>query len=360
MIHSNFNHESGINNNMSEEPKISPTIEALDKQRGVENLFGSPLSKQKRLFGKEYDFYQDGSVLVVDPANNVYHFLTAEGQARGSELRGKAKELTDKTTNLQTLRLLGQGKGGFSNVYELPTDSGPVAVKVTDGVMFFFKEMMEEATSEASMQTPLEMISGRMGGGKQIVQRMSLRDTVQLFRKLDTARIRRPEFYGFTVRRNVSSNEIQEFQFMEAINRPTIESVLNAASDANVMNGGAFSEDSFPYAGLVNEMTEKYYGGDQLAFMRVLVRSFISFVADTKRAIPNIADLEMDNIFLAGYDEEDQRPEFLLIDPIEEQVYLRPIQLSGRNPNYAEDKSVFKENYKNYKEIDQNKPHQEF
>lgn len=333
---------------MSEEPKMSPTIEALDKQKGAENLSGSPLSKQKRLFGKEYDFYQDGSVLVVDPANDAFHFLTAEGRAKGSEFRGKAKELTDKATNLQALKQLGEGKGGFSKVYELVTDSGPVAVKATDGAMFFFKEMMEEATSKATGQTPLEVMSGRMGGRK-IVQRMSLKDTMQLFRKLDTAGIRKPEFYGFSVKRNATSNDIQEFQFMEKIDRPTIESIIEAATDANVLNGGMVTESNFSYAGFVNEIAEKYYGGDQLAFMRALVTSFTEFVADTKRVIPNIADLEMDNIFLAGYDEEDQKPEFLLIDPIEEQVYLRPIQTSRSGFNLINNENLFKENKINYK-----------
>lgn len=326
---------------MSEEPKMSPTIEALDQQRGVENLSGSPLSKQKRLFGKEYYFYQDGSVLVVDPTNNAFHFLTAEGRAKGSEFRGKAKELTDKATNLQALKQLGEGKGGFSKVYELATDSGPVAVKATDGAMFFFKEMMEEATSKATGQTPLEVMSGRMGGRK-IVQRMSLKDTMQLFRKLGAAGVRKPEFYGLSVKRNTTSNDIQEFQFMEKIDRPTIESIIEAATDANVLNGGAVTESNFSYAGFVNEIAEKYYGGDQLAFMRVLVRSFAEFVADTKRAIPNIADLAMDNIFLAGYDEEGQKPEFLLIDPIEEQVYLRPIQTPASGFNLINNEDLLK------------------
>ena len=60
--------------------------------------------------------------------------------------------------------------------------------------------------------------------------------------------------------------------------------------------------------------------------MKTLVRSFSDFVRSVKEAVPNIADLERDNIFLVGYDETRQQLEFMLIDPIEEQVYIRPIQ----------------------------------
>ena len=60
--------------------------------------------------------------------------------------------------------------------------------------------------------------------------------------------------------------------------------------------------------------------------MKTLVQSFRDFVRSVKDAVPNIADLQMDNIFLVGYNEADQQLEFMLTDPIEEQVYLRPIQ----------------------------------
>ena len=192
---------------------------------------------------------------------------------------------------------------------------------------------MEEATKKAEHTDPLSELTGRRSG-KKIVQKMALTDTMRLLRKLDEAGIKKPEFYGFSVRRNPGNNEIQEFQFMERIDRPTVESILEAAIDAEQSQTGALDSSKFAYIEFLAELSDKYFGGNNDALMKTLVRSFRDFVRNVKEAVPNIADLEMDNIFLVGYDETDQQFEFMLIDPIEELVYIRPIQNKPDLTNY--------------------------
>lgn len=301
----------------------SPTIQHLETKRGVENLQGSHLKTKRSLFGKEYSFYDDGSVLIVDPRRQEYHFLTAEGRALGKKARKRAKALIQDDTSLQHMRLLGEGKGGFSKVYEMETETGSIAVKATDQAGFFLKEHMGEATSKQDNE-----LDG-VPRGKKIVQKMSLRDTVELFKQLDTLGIKQPEFYGFTVRRNSTDNQIQEFQFMEPIHRPTVQAILDKAMEIDSRGAGEFDDEELPNSKFLTEMMDKYYQGDFGKLVTDTVRSFYSFVLDTKDAVfasgDDIGDLEMDNIFLIGYDEENKRPEFMIIDPIREQVLIRSI-----------------------------------
>lgn len=49
------------------------------------------------------------------------------------------------------MRLLGKGKGGYSKVYEFNTPAGPIAVKTTDKLGFFFKEFAEELSKDAGI-----------------------------------------------------------------------------------------------------------------------------------------------------------------------------------------------------------------
>lgn len=305
--------------------ELLPTIKALNTKRDTENLSGSPLVKRKNLFGKEFYFYDDGSVLVVDPSCQEYHFITKKGREKGKELRICAEEIIKSNQRLSSIKMLGEGKGGFSKVYEVETPIGPIAVKTTDEAVFFIKETMEETTREARHSDHLSELLGR-GSGKNIVQKMSLADTMRLFRKIDEAGVRRPEFYGFTVKRYPGNNKIQEFQFMERIDRPTVQSIIEAAIEAEQNHSGTLDPSKFPYTGFLTELSDKYFNGDDDALMRALIRSFVEFVRSVKKAVPNIADLEMDNIFLVGYNEEIQELEFMLIDPIEELVYIRPIQ----------------------------------
>lgn len=304
--------------------ELSPTIKALDTYRFTENLSRSPLTKRKNLFGKEFSFYDDGSVLVVDPSRQEYHFITRKGRGKGRGLRRSAEEIITNDRRLCQMRMLGEGKGGFSKVYELDTPAGPIAVKTTDKAGFFLKELMEEATRKAKRADPLSELTGRRS--RKIVQKMSLADTMRLLGKLDEAGIRKPEFYGFTVRRSPDNNEIQEFQFMERIDRPTVLSIIEAAIEARQSETGALDSSKFEYTDFLVELSDKHFGGDNEAFMKALVYSLRDFVKNVKIAVPNIADLEMDNIFLVGYDKTGQQLEFMLIDPIEEKVFIRPIQ----------------------------------
>ena len=310
--------------------ELSPTIKALDTKRNTENLSGSPLAKRKNLFGKEFSFYDDGSVLVVDPSQQEYHFITQKGREKGRKLRRSVEDIVKNDQRLNQMRMLGEGKGGFSKVFELDTPEGPIAVKATDKAGFFLKELMEEATRKAQHTDPLSELTGRRSR-KKIVQKMALTDTMRFLRKLDEAGIKKPEFYGFSVRRNPGNNEIQEFQFMERIDRPTVQSILEAAIDAKQSQTGALDSSKFAYTDFLAELSDKYFGGNNDALMKTLVRSFSDFIRNVKEAVPNIADLEMDNIFLVGYDETDQQLEFMLIDPIEEQIFIRPIQSQKAN-----------------------------
>jgi len=301
----------------------SPTIKALDNNRDKENLFGSPLQRKKFLFGKEYYFYNDGSVLVYDPLEQEYHFLTREGLQKGRGLRKSAKEIVENEDRLRQMKMLGRGR--FSNVFELKTPVGPIAVKTTDKVGFYLKEFMEQETQKFEDPDFLSGLIGR-GSGKKIIQKMSLADTMRLFRKLDEAGIARPEFYGFTVRRDPHTNEIQEFQFMERIDRPTIQSIWEAAFKAEQNQRETIDDSEFPYASFLIELSERYFNGDDTALMRELFNSFLDFVMSVKKAIPGIGDLEADNIFLIGYNEKEGKFEFMLIDPIEETIVIRPIK----------------------------------
>lgn len=298
--------------------ELPPTIQKLETSKDKENLSGSPLTKRKVLFGKEFYFYADGSVLVIDPMRQEYHFITQEGKKKGRGLRKSAEELIRNEQRLEQMRLLGEGKGGYSKVYEFNTPAGPIAVKTTDRVGFFLKEFAEESSKNAGINI------GR--GSKKIIQKMSLADTIRLFKKLDQAGICRPEFYGFSVRRNPKNDEIQEFQFMEKIDRPTVESILEAYMDAKQKGTDISAASKFPYVKFLKELATKYFRGDYNDLMKSLIISFFDFITAVKQAVPDIGDLEADNIFLAGYNEQTGKCEFILIDPIEEQVLIKPIR----------------------------------
>lgn len=139
--------------------ELPPTIKALDTKRGTENLSGSPLMRRKNLFGKEFSFYDDGSVLVVDPSRQEYHFITREGRGKGRSLRRLTEEIIRNNLRLGQMKMLGEGK--FSKVYELHTPAGPIALKATDKAGFFLKELMEKETGKDEPIGPLYELTGR-------------------------------------------------------------------------------------------------------------------------------------------------------------------------------------------------------
>lgn len=314
--------------------ELSPTIKALDKKRDIENLSGSPLMKRKNLFGKEFSFYDDGSILVVDPSQQEYHFLTREGREKGRELRRSVEDIVKNDQRLSQMKMLGEGKGGFSKVYELETPTGAIAVKATDKVGMLLRDLEGNSDSQIppSLRTLLEGRSNRI-----TVQRKSLADTMKFFKKLDEAGIRQPESYGFSVKRDPNDDGIQEFQFMERIDRPTVLSIFESAADARDITSGEFDVSKLPYPDLLRQIAIKHYSGNTRDMLRAIKSSYDDFVRGVKEAVPYISDLEMDNIFLIGYNETDKELEFMLIDPIEEHVYIRPIQNRPDLINYKHD-----------------------
>lgn len=315
---------------MGKENKISPTIECLDLKKDTENILGSSLTSRKRnLFGKEFYFYEDGSVLIFDPFSQEYHFITQEGREKGRIFRRSAKDVISGKTSLNETNFLGQGR--FSRVYELNNSSGSLAVKVTDKESFAFKELAEKNAME--VQNSLAEFAGR-GNRRKIVQRMALVDVVRLLRRLSQAEISTPEFYGFTVRKDATNAEIQEFQFMEKINAPTVASILQAnlmiVEERDKNSASKFVIDpKFPYADFLAELSLKYFNNDLRSLIENLIISLRSFLIEVRLTILGIADLETDNIFVIGYDEESRQFRFMLIDPIEEEVLILPVGGKG-------------------------------
>ncbi|HRN69820.1 MAG TPA: hypothetical protein PLS49_01435 [Candidatus Woesebacteria bacterium] len=303
---------------VDQQGEFSPTLKALESSTSQENLQGSPLIKKRSLFGKDFSFYDDGSVLVVNPEKQEYHFMTQEGRNIRKGVTRSVAEIIENDKRLNEMKLLGEGKGGLSKVFQLDTPNGPIAVKATDQAGFYLKEISEQITTQHDFPSNLHQLE--RSEGRKIIQKMSLADTMRLFTKLDKAGIQRPEFYGFTVRRDPGNNEIQEFQFMERINKPTIEEVIQAELSKQDSKETAH----FPYAADLEEICTRYFEGNQDTFHRALFTSFTTFVRGVKEAVPNIADLETDNIFLVGYDEKNREFDFMVIDPIEEFVFIKP------------------------------------
>lgn len=130
-----------------------PTIEKLESGKSTENLTGAPLAGSKTLFGKIYYFYEDRSVLIEDPKKQEYHFLTEGGREKGRMLREATRTILDNDAELEKMRELGRGRGGFSTVYELETPEGSIAIKTTNSSGYYLKEHSEEITSKAEPPT---------------------------------------------------------------------------------------------------------------------------------------------------------------------------------------------------------------
>lgn len=312
---------------MGKENEIFPTIECLDLKKDTENILGSPLINRKRsFFGKEFYFYEDESVLVFDPSSQEYHFITQEGRKKGRIFRHSAKDVISGKNALNRANFLGKGR--FSRVYELNDSSESLAVKVTDKESFAFKELAEKNSRE--VQNSLAEFAGR-GNRRKIVQKMSLVDVVRLFRRLYQAEVSVPAFYGFTVRKDPINQEIQEFQFMEKINAPTVASILQAdvieitEEDGNKKSKFVI-DPQLPYADFLTELSLKYFNDDFRSLIENLIISLRSFLIKVRLAIPDIADLETDNIFVVDYNEKFKQFRFMLIDPIEEEVLILPVK----------------------------------
>lgn len=313
-------------------PDKSPTLVTLDTKKEIENLLGSPLKRKLSNIGKDYFFYEDRSVLVFDEESQEYHFITKEGRARLRYIKRQTERVLKDETALDSAQIIGEGKSGLpSKVYKLETEDGEIAVKTTDRAGFMMRELAEEITKSDVSQGSIDIRLGKKSRRK-LVQQMSLKDTVELYKKLEELGIKKPDFYGFTVRREPKEKEIQEYQFMEMIDRPTIQSIIDKAASLDLESGNV-DIDQLPYAQFLKQISMEHYNGDTDTLIKAIVGGFFKFVKDTKNTVTmsgdNIGDIEMDNVFLIGYNEETNTPDFMVIDPIREQMLFRP--LTGDN-----------------------------
>ncbi|MGB9911581.1 MAG: hypothetical protein ACPLKP_03225 [Microgenomates group bacterium] len=296
--------------------QIPPLIEFLDKNKGKENIFGSPLTHQEETsLGENVYSYEDGSILIFDPLNDEYRFFTQ----RGRELKESAEELVRNPQRLNQMKKIGEG--GFSELFQFNTSLGEVAIKVTRRSMFWLREMAEKITKEEDFVTA-DQIIGR--SGKKVIQKMSLIDCLGLFKRLNEDGILTPEFYGFIVRRNPKDDEIQEFQFMERINKPTISEIFEFLTrEGKKPTQKEKEKKEFPYEGFLLELSNKYFAGNYSAFLKSLIESVKNLIESLRRRVPDIGDLEGDNIFLIGYDEKKKDFVFMIIDLIREEIIIK-------------------------------------
>src|SRR5205823_5706967 len=97
-----------------------------------------------------------------------------------------------------------------------------------------------------------------------------------------------PEFYGFSVRRDPTNHQIQEFQFMEEINRPTLQSIFETVAEVEDRETEAIDLAKLPHGEFLQNIANRYYHGDPRVFLRAVGTTFTQFVADAKRAILNL------------------------------------------------------------------------
>jgi hypothetical protein len=62
-----------------------------------------------------------------------------------------------------------------------------------------------------------------------------------------------------------------------------------------------------------------------------LVRSYNDFRRNAKKAIWNIGDMEMGNLFVYDFNPKSREFAIMMIDPIAEVSYIRPIRRSPRD-----------------------------
>lgn len=110
---------------------------------------------------------------------------------------------------------------------------------------------------------------------------------------------------------------------MEKISKPTIESILQFANEQKTQVG---AESQYQYKIFLEELANKYFEGNFDTLIKKIVADFFAFVRNVKNEIYGISDLEADNIFLVGYDGDTEEFEFMVIDPIREESYIKTIE----------------------------------
>lgn len=302
----------------------APTLVQLREKKGVENLVGSPLVRQRSLNGKEFYFYEDGSVLVHDSGEGFYHFVTSEGKKRlSSSDRGILEDIVYGRASPTRYEKLGSGN--FSDSYSLPIAEG-VAMKVTNAANFLGKELSDVfSNAYDDLISGTEM--GRIGGGKKIVQHVDLKTSLGLLGALRTNGFATPEVYGFSIREKASGEKPQEYQFMQRIDRPTVEQIFEKTDD--LFNNPQVNYDAIPHSQIVRNARNHFASDDEM--LGALVRAYTDFRRNAKTAIWDIGDMKEDNLFVYGFNPESKEFTIMMIDPIAEVSYIRPIRRTPRD-----------------------------
>ncbi|MEI6462760.1 MAG: hypothetical protein WCO33_03805 [bacterium] len=283
---------------MTQESELS-TLNQLKKQ-DTENVVGSPIVKrefngvekikQRVLEGKKYSFYEDGSVQIDDEVNGVIHYITKEGLIKRKE-RLLAKSIIEADGNISNIRKIGSGVSGV--VREL-TDE--IAVKLVNHKKYASKEKDRINPKYINKNSTVNVLHLNM-----------------IFRKLN---IKHPEDYGFSVKKGAKGSEIQEYQFMEYVHRPTLDQILRPYF-------GAGTRDP-KYEDFINNIIKEASGGNDQDFYEKLYRKFNEFVHKVMEQIPGIYEIgNFDNAFLLDYKKETDEFDFMIIDPALEQLILR-------------------------------------
>jgi len=306
-------------NHLLENLPEAPTLVQLHEKKGEENLVGSPLVRKRNLKSKDFYFYEDGSILVHDPTEGFYHFITNEGRERLSTSdRGILEELVYGRVDVTDYEKLGSGN--FSDSYSLPMAEG-IVMKVTNATNFVGKEL-SDVFSNAYDDLISETEMGRIRGSKKIVQYLDLKTSFELLKALRSNGFATPEVYGFSIRENASGEEPQEYQFMQKVDKPTIKQVLENTSD--LMNNPQINYETIPHKQILIN-ARQHFGSDNEMF-KALISSYKKFRRDVKRKIENIGDIEPDNLFVYDFDPESREFTLMMIDPIAEVSYIRKLK----------------------------------
>ncbi len=293
----------------------TPSLKHLGTKREEENLVGSRLRKQKTFRGKHFYFYEDDSVLVYDPAGNFYHFITLEGREQLCGERKLIDDLVYGITNADPAENIGSGS--FSNCYSLDTAGGVVA-KTTTAESFVKRELSDVFSEAYDMMSDSDFIGCTMRG-KKIIQYMDLGTTLGMLHALKTNGFATPVFYGFSIRINASSEEIQEYQFMERIDRPTLHQIFE---NSDLSAEQQIHYESVPYAKHL-EQVRQYFESDG-EMLRALGSAYWNIKCNVKRDIQDIGDIEPNNLFVYDFDPETREFTLMISDPIREQKFIRP------------------------------------
>jgi len=226
------------------------------------------------------------------------------------------------------------GSGNFSNCYSLPIANGLV-VKTTNGTDFVGKELSDVFSNVYDKLMQASEIGRSIGGSKKTVQSIDLKTTLKMLTALRKHGFATPTFYGFSVKANASPDEIQEYQFMERINRPTLEQIFE---NSHLEKPVEINYQTVPHADYLRQIRQHFESDDEM--LGTLVNDYYDFKKEAKRTILDLGDVEMRNLFAYAFDPQTKKFTLMMIDPIREQSFIRPIRTFS---SHEEKVNYFKE-----------------